>query len=129
MATVKDLRSEIRKLTAEVNVRIAEYNYKSTVREGIDTDKMDFLPIKNFVGQDVLVDGFFFTEGRYGRQVVVVGNGYKINLPSRSTEVFQKIANDQEQLKAVLTGHLKLTNIKIKDTRNGTTTIFDFADC
>ena len=107
----------------------AEYNYKSTVREGIDTDAMEFLPIKNFVGQDVLVDGFFFTEGRYGRQVVVVGNGYKINLPSRSTEVFQKIANDPEQLKAVLTGHLKLTNIKMKDTRNGTTTVFDFTDC
>ena len=106
-----------------------EYNYKSTVREGIDTDKMDFLPIKNFVGQEILVDGFFFTEGRFGRQVVVVGNGYKINLPSRSTEVFQKIAENEEQLKAVLDGHLKLTNIKVKDTRNGTTTVFDFADC
>lgn len=106
-----------------------EYNYKSTVREGIDTDAMEFLPIKNFVGQEVRVDGFFFTRGRYGDQVVVVGNGYKINLPSRSTEIFQKIANDSEQLKAVLTGHLKLTNIKIKDTKNGTTTIFDFADC
>ena len=106
-----------------------EYNYKSTVREGIDTDKMEFLPIKNFVGKDVLVDGFFFTEGRYGKQVVVVGNGHKINLPSRSTEIFKKIANDPELLKAVLTGHLKLTNIKIKGTRNGTTTIFDFADC
>ena len=107
----------------------AEYNYKSTVREGIDTDVMEFLPIKNFVGQEIRVDGFFFTQGRYGEQVVVVGNGYKINLPSRSTEVFQKIANDSKQLNAVLTGHLKLTNIKIKDTKNGTTTIFDFTDC
>lgn len=107
----------------------AEYNYKRTVREGIDTDKMEFLPIKNFVGKEVLVDGFFFTEGRYGRQVVVVGNGYKINLPSRSTEVFQDIANNPEKLKAVLTGHLKLTNIKMKDTKNGTTTVFDFTDC
>ena len=106
-----------------------EYNYKSTVREGIDTDKMEFLPIKNFVGQEIRVNGFFFTKGRYGEQVVVVGNGYKINLPSRSTEVFQKIANNPEQLNAVLTGHLKLTNIKMKDTKNGTTTIFDFADC
>ena len=106
-----------------------EYNYKSTVREGIDTDAMEFLPIKNFVGQEIRVDGFFFTQGRYGEQVVVVGTGYKINLPSRSTEIFQKIANDPEQLNAVLTGHLKLTNIKIKDTKNGTTTIFDFKDC
>ena len=106
-----------------------EYNYKRTVREGIDTDAMEFLPVKNFVGQEIRVDGFFFTQGRYGEQVVVVGNGYKINLPPRSTEVFHKIANDPEQLKAVLTGHMKLTNIKMKDTRNGTTTIFDFADC
>lgn len=106
-----------------------EYNYKSTVREGIDTDAMDFLSIKNFVGQEIRVDGFFFTEGRFGRQVVVVGNGYKINLPSRSTEVFQKIVENEEQLKAVLSGHLKLCNIKMKDTKNGTTTVFDFADC
>ena len=106
-----------------------EYNYKSTVREGIDTDAMEFLPIKNFVGQEIRVDGFFFTQGRYGEQVVVVGNGYKINIPSRNAEIFHKIASDSEQLKAVLTGHLKLTNIKIKNTKNGTTTIFDFADC
>lgn len=106
-----------------------EYNYKSTVREGIDTDKMEFVPIKNFVGQEILVDGFFFTEGRYGKQVVVVGNGYKINLPSRSTDVFQKIASEPEQLQAVFSGHLKLTNIKMKDTKNGTTTVFDFTDC
>lgn len=107
----------------------AEFNHKSTVRDGIDTDKMDFLPIKNFVGQEILVDGFFFTEGRYGEQVVAVGNGYKINLPARSTDVFHKIADNPEQLHAVLTGHLKLTNIKMKDTRNGTTTIFDYTDC
>ena len=106
-----------------------EYNYKSTVREGIDTDAMEFLPIKNFVGQEIRVDGFFFTQGRYGEQVVVVGNGYKINLPSRSVEVFHKIANNPEQLNAALTGHLKLTNIKMKDTKNGTTTTFDFSDC
>ena len=106
-----------------------EYNYKSTVREGIDTDAMEFLPIKNFVGQELRVAGFFFTQGRYGEQVVVVGNGYKINLPVRNTEIFQKIKNDPEQLNAVLTGHLKLTNIKMKDTKNGTTTIFDFRDC
>ena len=106
-----------------------EYNHKSTVREGVDTDKMEYLSIKNFVGQDILVDGFFFTQSRYGEQVVVVGNGYKINIPSRNTEIFHKIANNPEQLNAVLTGHLKLTKIKMKDTKNGTTTIFDFTDC
>ena len=107
-----------------------EYNYKSTVREGINTDAMDFIPIKNLVGrQEIRVDGFFFTQGRYGEQVVVVGNGYKINIPSRNTEIFHKIASDPEQLNAVLTGHLKLTNIRMKNTKNGTTTIFDFEDC
>nr|DAH52657.1 MAG TPA: hypothetical protein [Caudoviricetes sp.] len=107
----------------------AEYNYKNTVKEGIDTDAMDFLPIKNFVGQEIRVDGFFFTEGRFGQQVVVVGNGYKINMPPRCVPIFQKIANDPEQLKAVLAGHLKLTAIKMKETKNKPTTIFDFADC
>ena len=105
----------------------SEYNYRSTVRDGIDTEAMEFLPIKNFVGQEIRVDGFFFTEGRFGKQGIAVGNGYKINLPARSTEIFQKIADDPEQLKAVLTCHLKLTNIKMRNPKNGTTPVFDSA--
>lgn len=104
-------------------------NYKKTVRDGIDTDKMEFKPLKDLCGQHIKVDGFFFTTGKYGKQVVVVGNGVLINMPERCVAQFEDIAADEEMLKAVLEGHLMLDNIAMKTTKNGTTTIFDYADC
>ena len=108
-----------------------DYNVqKQTVREGIDTDSMEFKPISEFVGQIIKVDGFFFTTGgKYGKQVVVVGNGSLINMPKRAVEVFEKIANNEAQLQAVLGGHLMLTDIKPIQTKNGPSTAYKFKDC
>ena len=63
-------------------------NRKSTVKEGIDLQSMEFKNIREFEGQTIHVDGFFFTRGTYGEQVVVVGNGYKINMPKKAVEDF-----------------------------------------
>ena len=102
---------------------------KKTVREGIDTKTMDFAPLKNFCGTTVKVDGFFFTDSKFGKQVVLVGNGFLINMPARAVEQFEKIANDEKLLNGVLEGHLCLVNICIVDTKNGTTTGYDLEDC
>lgn len=106
-----------------------ELNFRSTIKKGIDTQNMEFKPIKDFCGQVIKVDGFFFTNGNYGKQVVVVGNGYLINMPSRATEVFEKIENSDKMLNSVLAGHLMINNIKMIDTKNGTTTAYELADC
>lgn len=98
-----------------------------TVKEGIDLGQLEFKPLKDFIGQNIYVDGFFFTDGKYGRQVVVVGNGAKINLPSRYVEKFEMIESDAEMLKGVLASKLVLTNVKSIDTNNGKTTTFTFA--
>lgn len=105
-------------------------NNKITIREGIVTDSMDFAPISNFVGQEIKVDGFFFTtKGKYGKQVVVVGNGYLINMPKRAVEQFETIYNNEAMLKAVLAGKLKLTGLKKITTKNGETTAYTLTDC
>lgn len=102
-------------------------NVKSrTVREGVDLSTLEFRPLKNYIGQQIAVDGFFFTDGKYGRQVVVVGNGAKINLPSRYVEKFEMIEADAEMLQAVLDGKLILADIKAIATNNGNTTVFEF---
>lgn len=108
-----------------------DYNVqKQTIREGIDTNAMEFKPISDFVGQTIKVDGFFFTtKGKYGKQVVVVGNGSLINMPKRAVEVFEKIANNEAQLQAVLGGHLMLTDITPITTKNGPSTAYKFKDC
>lgn len=98
--------------------------YAKTVRDGIDTEKMEFVPIKEFCGKKIKVDGFFFTEGQYGTQVVVVGNGCKINMPKRCVEIFEKIRDNELALKSLLEGHLVIEDIQMKDTKSGTTTIF-----
>lgn len=104
-------------------------SYTQTVKEGIDTDSMEFVKLKEFEGKTVKVDGFFFTRGDYGKQVVVVGNGYKINMPERAVEMFEEIRSNPEMLEAVLTGHLLITNIAPKKAKKGNTYTFELQDC
>lgn len=97
-----------------------------TVKEGIDTSKMEFVPLKNFIGKTVKVDGFFFTKGKFGEQVVVVGEGVLINIPKRYTEEFKAIRDKADFLAAVLDGKLSLGDIKEIDSKNGKTVAFEF---
>lgn len=103
-------------------------NKRSTVMDGIDTQEMEFKPLKDFCGQRIKCQGFFFTDGKYGKQVVVVGNGYLINMPARAVEQFEVIAGDADALDAVLKGKLVLEGIKMIDTRNGKTTAYTLAN-
>lgn len=99
-------------------------NKRSTVMAGIDTNNMEFKPLKDFCGKKIECKGFFFTDGKYGKQVVVVGNGYLVNMPSRAVEQFEMIAGDSNALDAVLKGCLVLDDIKMINTRNGNTTAY-----
>lgn len=105
-----------------------KYNSRGTIMEGVNTEEMEFAPLKDFCGQKIKAQGFFFTEGRYGRQVVVVGSGYLINMPQRAVAQFEKIADDEEALSAVLSGRLMVTDIKMIDTRNGKTTAYTLSE-
>lgn len=104
-------------------------NKANTIKEGIELEKLPFTPLKDYIGKTVKVDGYFFTTGKYGKQVVVVGNGAKINMPARAVEAFEAIGKDETMLKALLEGHLELTDIKEVTTKNGTTTAYTFKDC
>lgn len=104
--------------------------YTNTVKEGVDTDSMEFAPLKDFVGKTIKVDGFFFTKGDFGEQVVVVGNGFKINMPKRATETFKSIRANEFMLKAVLDGKLEIINITPVKAKNGRDTIgYELHDC
>lgn len=103
-----------------------------TVKDGIDTDSMEFKPLAAFEGQTVKVDGFFFTRSQKYKvdQVVVVGNGYKINMPARAVDVFKSIRDNEFMLKAVLNGKLELINIRPIKAKNGNDTVaYDLHDC
>lgn len=103
-------------------------NTRRTVNKDIDTTGMEFKALKEFCGQQIKVDGFFFNTSEYGKQVVVVGNGYLINMPKRAVEQFEKIEASDKMIKAMFEGHCLIDNIKMKETKNGTTTIFEFVD-
>lgn len=99
----------------------------STVREGIDTKKMEFKPLKEFIGQTIGVDGFFFTTGRYGEQVVLVGaNGYLINMPKRAAEEMRVIEKDEKAMELLMAGNMAITDIAEKDTKNGRTVAWTY---
>ena len=96
----------------------------SYVREGIDTRSQEYAPLKNFIGQTIRVDGFFFTNGDYGKQVVVVGEGFNINMPARALEQFEVIAANSDMVQAVLAGKLIINEIKAGKSKSGKDTTF-----
>lgn len=110
------------------NFNFDDFNKKTTIREDVDIKDMEFKPLKDFCGKTLNVDGFFFTTGKYGKQVVVVANGYKINMPARAVEDFEKIQNNANALNAMLAGGLIINSIKMIDTKNGTTASYKFAN-
>lgn len=101
-------------------------NSKKTIKDGIKLDSMNFVPLKDFIGKEIPVDGFFFTDGKYGKQAVVVGCNVKINVPKRFTDDFLKIRDDKDALEQVIAGKLVLTNIREIEAKNGKTVTFDY---
>ena len=110
-----------------------ELNSVRTIKEGIRLEDLQFRKLKDFVGKTLYVDGFFFTNGDYGRQLVVVARdsegGWKVNMPNRAIAQFEGIKADKEQLKAVLEGHLKITDIREEKLGRGVTTLYTLDDC
>lgn len=99
--------------------------------EDLNCDDFEYKKIADFEGKTVIVDGFYFNEkGSFGKEVVVVGSGCKINLPKRAVKSFEEIMGNPEMKKAVLGRHLAITDIKADvDTPKGKTTSFKFTDC
>ena len=102
--------------------------YRSTIREGIDTSNMVFAKLNEFVGHEFVVDGFFFNDGKFGKQVVIVGEGYLINMPERAVKVFEQVEADEEMLQAMLAGKMGIKDIKLIDTKSGESTAYTFFD-
>ena len=59
-----------------------ELNSTRTSKECIRLEDLQFRKLKDFVGKTLYVDGFFFTNGDYGKQLVVVARdsegGWKV---------------------------------------------------
>lgn len=89
-----------------------------------DLKELPFKSLKDYIGKEITVEGYFFTEGNWGKQVSIISEGVKINMPKRCVEDF--LSMTEEQKKAILDKKLKLTDIKEGKTKNGTTTIFKY---
>lgn len=103
-----------------------ELNKKSTVKEGIDTSKMEFKKLKEFIGSTVNPIGFFISEGKFGEQVVVVTEDCLINMPSYTTETFKNLS--AEQIEAIKDGKMIITDITVKEIHGRECTVFRYAD-
>ena len=101
---------------------------RKTIMEGVDTSDMPFVKLKDFAGQDIIVKGFFFTKGKYGKSVVVVGESVLINMPSYATDRFLELQEDDVAMEAVLSGKLVLTDIEEVSAKNGKTVSFTFKE-
>ena len=102
---------------------------KRTIKEAIDLDKLGegFKDLKDYIGKEIVVDGFYFTDkGKYGKQVVLVADNSRINIPKRYVEQFEAIRDNKEALDDLIAGHVALTDIEEIDSKNGKTVAFAF---
>lgn len=101
-------------------------NGKRVMCAGVDTKDWPFVKLKEKIGHTVPVNGFFFSKGKYGEQVVVAGEGELINMPGRAAEEFEELfLYNQEYKKALLDGKISLTNICEVETNQGKTVGYD----
>lgn len=105
-----------------------ELNKKNTLPVGFSTENVEYKKLSDYVGTEINPCGYLICTTRYGKAVTVfTSENVGISIPNRYASTFE--AFTEAQIEAVLDGHLKLTNIREADTRNGHTVLFDFADC
>lgn len=103
-------------------------NSNAVLKENAKLEEMDFIKLREFIGKEITVDGFFFTNGEFGEQVVVVSDSFKINMPARAVEQFKAISESEEMRNAVLEGHLAITGIKELKAKRGKTIVYTLID-
>lgn len=111
--------------------RFEKFNKKRTVNESINTDELEFMSLKEFIEEDVQIFGFFFTEGEFGTEVVLVSKDALINMPSRAVADFKEMAKDDETVDAIINGELTLhvgDIIKAKKKGRKDTVAFEYMD-
>lgn len=103
-------------------------DHKKTVRDGISTKELPEVKISDFIGKEIPVDGFFINSGKNGDWVVVITDGKKVSMPTQYTDQFKAIRDNDEALKAMMDGKLKLVNIRAYTTKEKRNThLLDFA--
>lgn len=103
-------------------------NTRRTIMAGVETDGLPFKKLSEVKNSVLSVQGFFFTEGKFGRQVTVVTKDALINMPKRAVAQFEAIEADEEMLKAVLDGGLEIKVESETVTRTGTTVKYELQD-
>lgn len=103
-------------------------NVRRTVADGVNTERLPFKKLAEMPDTTLNVKGFFFTDGKYGKQVVVVTDHALVNMPKRAVSQFEQIENDDLMLQAVLNGGLEIVVEKEVVTRTGTTVKYTLQD-
>lgn len=83
------------------------------------------------MGKTVNVRGYLITKAnKYGQSVLCVieplDGAEILYLPERYVEEFRAFTEDEN--KAIVNGHLALTNFREVECKNGTTVLFDYED-
>lgn len=104
--------------------------------EDLDLTLLEFKPLKEYVGEEIVIRGFFISNGQFGEQVAVYARtkrepgGIKINIPKRYVEQFRLILNDTDSKVQILNGNVKMVNIKTVKTKKGQDSVsFEFKNC
>lgn len=103
-----------------------KFKHTTTVNELCNTENMEFKKLSDFIGKRVRLWGFFYTESKFGKQVVAVTNNCLVNLPKRAVEDFESLTDDE--IEEVKNGGMILTNIREFNSKSGQTVVYEYDD-
>lgn len=103
-----------------------KFRHEVTVNPAINTEGMDFTPLDDYIGKKVRIYGFFFTDTKFGKQVVAVTTKALVNMPKRCVADFESL--NENEVNAVMNGDMVLTNLKPFVSKQGKTVVFDYDD-
>ena len=100
-----------------------------TVADGIDTKSLEYVKAKEICFEDgdpMVLRGFFFQTGKYGKSVTLVTDKLGINVPERYVKMFEEF--DPDEIEQIKDGKLGISKIYMISTDNGDTPMLEFVD-
>lgn len=87
-------------------------------------EKGKYTKLADHIGKKKKILGFYISnKGRYGKSVSVLSDDCIIGMPKRCVEQFEALTD--EEVAALMSGQMWLTNIESFSGENGKTTVFN----
>ena len=88
-------------------MEFTKFNKTNRIEWGVDSSKLPFRKIASVYNDGVRlvkIRGFYFQNGKFGKQANAITDSYIMNLPRYATETIEQILDDPEAVESIKNG-------------------------